>query len=65
LLAPLWLIVFPLAIPRWISGWVVTAAVAPFATPASTYRTDRRACAIYAGGLVAMLPGQLPTHASK
>jgi hypothetical protein len=55
LLAPLWLIVFPLVIPRWISGWVVTAADAPFATPASTYRTDRRACAIYAGGFVAML----------
>jgi hypothetical protein len=54
-LAPLWLIVFPLVIPRWISGWVTTAADAPFATPASTYRTDRRACAIYAGGFAAML----------
>jgi hypothetical protein len=54
-LAPLWLIVFPLVIPRWIGDWVTTAANAPFATPASTYRTDRRACAIYAGGFAAMI----------
>jgi hypothetical protein len=54
-LAPLWLVVVPLAFPRLVSGWVTMAADVPSATPESTYRTDRRACIVYAGGYAAML----------